>query len=323
MIRTAEFVSPGHPDKICDRISDKILDYCIKLDPDARVAVETMGGHGSIYISGEVTLDTKKEIPILHLVEDVMESRDYLNTTQVNIVQQSPEIARGVDIGGAGDQGIMVGYACDENDEYVPQEYYIARHLCRHLYEKFPYDGKTQITTDDHWITHIVTSFQNTETEELKLAVNDYMEWETEDIKIHCNPAGDWTQGGFDADAGLTGRKLVVDNYGPRVPIGGGAYSGKDPSKVDRSAAYMARHIALKEMKDRNLTECWVYLSYAIGEKEPLQSTATDGKTSWDISDKYPVYPNEIINFLELKKPIYYETSQWGAYGNGFKWDLL
>ena len=126
MIRTAEFVSPGHPDKICDRISDKILDYCIKLDPDA---VETMGGHGSIYISGEVTLDTKKEIPILHLVEDVMESRDYLNTTQVNIVQQSPEIARGVDIGGAGDQGIMVGYACDENDEYVPQEYYIARHL--------------------------------------------------------------------------------------------------------------------------------------------------------------------------------------------------
>jgi S-adenosylmethionine synthetase len=149
------------------------------------------------------------------------------------------------------------------------------------------------------------------------------MERETDDIKIHCNPAGDWSQGGFDADAGLTGRKLVVDNYGPRVPIGGGAYSGKDPSKVDRSAAYMARHIALKELKDRNLSECWVYLSYAIGEKEPLQSTATDGKTSWDISGKYPVYPNEIIDFLDLKKPIYYETSQWGAYGNGFKWDLL
>jgi S-adenosylmethionine synthetase len=323
MIRTAEFVSPGHPDKICDRISDKILDYCIKLDPDARVAVETMGGHGSIYISGEVTLDTKKEIPILHLVEDVMVSKDYLNTTQVNIVQQSPEIARGVDIGGAGDQGIMVGYACDENDEYIPQEYYLARNLCRFLYDRFGGDGKTQITADDHLITHIVTSFQNTTKSELEMAVNEWMEWETDDITIHCNPAGDWTQGGFDADAGLTGRKLVVDNYGPRVPIGGGAYSGKDPSKVDRSAAYMARHIALKELKDRNLSECWVYLSYAIGEKEPLQSTATDGKTSWDISDKYPVYPNEIIDFLDLKKPIYYETSQWGAYGNGFKWDLL
>ena len=323
MIRTSEFVSPKHPDKICDRISDKILDHCLGLDPNSRVAVETMGGHGFIYINGEVTLDTKKEIPILHLVEDVMESRDYLNTTQVTIVQQSPEISRGVDVGGAGDQGIMVGYACDENDEYVPEEYRLARSLCKYLYERFPYDGKTQITTNNHKVTHIVTSFQNTEKEQLEQSVVEYMDFEVDGIKIHCNPAGDWSQGGFDADAGLTGRKLVVDNYGPRVPIGGGAYSGKDPSKVDRSAAYMARHIALKEMKDRNLTECWVYLSYAIGEKEPLQSTATDGKTSWDISDKYPVYPNEIIDFLELKKPIYYETSQWGAYGNGFKWDLL
>jgi S-adenosylmethionine synthetase len=215
----------------------------------------------------------------------------------------------------------MVGYACDENDEYVPQEYYLARNLCRFLYDRFPYDGKTQVTTDDHWITHIVTSFQNTEKEQLEQSVVEYMDFEVEDIKIHCNPAGDWKQGGFDADAGLTGRKLVVDNYGPRVPIGGGAYSGKDPSKVDRSAAYMARHIALKELKDKRLTECWVYLSYAIGEKEPLQSTASDGKKIWDISDKYTVYPNEIIDFLELKKPIYYETSQWGAYGNGFKWD--
>jgi len=324
MIRTAEFVSPGHPDKICDRISDKILDYCIKLDPDARVAVETMGGHGSIYISGEVTLDTKKEIPILHLVEDVMVSKDYLNTTQVNIVQQSPEIARGVDIGGAGDQGIMVGYACDENDEYVPEEYRLARSLCRYIYEKFSYDGKTQITLDKYKkITHIVASFQNVSKEELEQLVVEWLDYKVDNITIHCNPAGDWSQGGFDADAGLTGRKLVVDNYGPRVPIGGGAYSGKDPSKVDRSAAYMARHIAVKELKEQGLRECWVYLSYAIGEKEPLQATCSDGHVNWDVSKKYPVYPNEIIDFLDLKKPIYYETSQWGAYGNGFKWDLL
>ena len=316
MIRTAEFVSPGHPDKICDQISDKILDTCLEQDPESRVAIETAGGHGSVHLTGEIT--TNAELDYESIVKEVCGIE---NVTH-NVVKQSNFIKQGVDVGGAGDQGIMVGYACDENDQYVPQEYYIARDLCRHLYDRFGGDGKTQITTNDHWITHIVTSFQNTVKSELELAVSEYMDWETTDIVIHANPAGDWNQGGFDADAGLTGRKLVVDNYGPRVPIGGGAYSGKDPSKVDRSAAYMARHIALKELKDRRLSECWVYLSYAIGEKEPLQSTATDGKTIWDISDAYTVHPNEIIEFLDLKKPIYYETSQWGAYGNGFRWDI-
>jgi S-adenosylmethionine synthetase len=315
MIRTAEFVSPGHPDKLCDRISDKILDTCLEQDSESRVAIETAGGHGSVHLTGEIT--TNAELDYESIVKEV----SGIDKVTHNVVKQSNEIARGVDIGGAGDQGIMVGYACDENDEYIPQEYYLARNLCRFLYDRFGGDGKTQITADNHLITHIVTSFQNTTKSELEMAVNEWMEWETDDIKIHCNPAGDWSQGGFDADAGLTGRKLVVDNYGPRVPIGGGAYSGKDPSKVDRSAAYMARHIAVKELKKQGLRECWVYLSYAIGEKEPLQSTATDGKTSWDISGKYPVYPNEIIDFLDLKKPIYYETSQWGAYGNGFRWD--
>ena len=317
MIRTAEFVSPGHPDKLCDRISDKILDTCLEQDSESRVAIETAGGHGSVHLTGEIT--TNAELDYESIVKEV----SGIDKVTHNVVKQSNEIARGVDIGGAGDQGIMVGYACDENDEYIPQEYYLARNLCRFLYDRFGGDGKTQITADNHLITHIVTSFQNTTKSELEMAVNEWMEWETDDIKIHCNPAGDWSQGGFDADAGLTGRKLVVDNYGPRVPIGGGAYSGKDPSKVDRSAAYMARHIAVKELKKQGLRECWVYLSYAIGEKEPLQSTATDGKTSWDISDKYSVYPNEIIEYLDLKKPIYYETSQWGAYGNGFKWDLI
>ena len=317
MIRTAEFVSPGHPDKLCDRISDKILDTCLEQDSESRVAIETAGGHGSVHLTGEIT--TNAELDYESIVKEV----SGIDKVTHNVVKQSNEIARGVDIGGAGDQGIMVGYACDENDEYIPQEYYLARNLCRFLYDRFGGDGKTQITADNHLITHIVTSFQNTTKSELEMAVNEWMERETDDIKIHCNPAGDWSQGGFDADAGLTGRKLVVDNYGPRVPIGGGAYSGKDPSKVDRSAAYMARHIAVKELKKQGLRECWVYLSYAIGEKEPLQSTATDGKRMWDISDKYPVYPNEIIDYLELKKPIYYETSQWGAYGNGFKWDLL
>ena len=316
MIRTAEFVSPGHPDKICDRISDKILDTCLEQDPESRVAIETTGGHGLVHLTGEIT--TNAELDYESIVKEV----SGIDKVTHNVVKQSNEIARGVDVGGAGDQGIMVGYACDENDEYVPQEYRLARSLCRYIYEKFSYDGKTQITTDKYKnITHIVASFQNVSKEELEQLVVEWLDYKVDGITIHCNPAGDWTQGGFDADAGLTGRKLVVDNYGPRVPIGGGAYSGKDPSKVDRSAAYMARHIAVKELKKQGLRECWVYLSYAIGEKEPLQSTATDGKRIWDISDRYPVYPNEIIDYLELKKPIYYETSQWGAYGNGFRWD--
>ena len=330
MYRTAEFVSPKHPDKICDRISDRILDYCLSEDRDARVAVETMGGHGHIYINGEVTIDSNKEIPVPHLVDEVLgepEIFDETHSTSVNLVKQSPEIGRGVDSGGAGDQGIMIGYACDENDEMVPQEYYLARSLCRYVYERFPYDGKTQITIDEnHRIVAIVCSFQNTEKEQLEQLITEWLDYKVDGISIHCNPAGDWEQGGFDADAGLTGRKLVVDNYGPRVPIGGGAYSGKDPSKVDRSAAYMARHIAVQELKDKQLRECWVYLSYGIGMKEPLQVTCevrtqTGTIGSYDVSDKYPCYPNEIIKFLELKKPIYYETSQWGAYGNGFNWD--
>jgi len=304
MIRTAEFVSPGHPDKLCDRISDKILDTCLEQDPESRVAIETAGGHGSVHF------------------ESIVKEVSGIDKVTHNVVKQSNEIARGVDVGGAGDQGIMVGYACDENDEYVPEEYRLARSLCRYIYEKFSYDGKTQITIDKYKnITHIVASFQNVSKEELEQLVVEWLDYKVDGITIHCNPAGDWSQGGFDADAGLTGRKLVVDNYGPRVPIGGGAYSGKDPSKVDRSAAYMARHIAVKELKKQGLRECWVYLSYAIGEKEPLQATCSDGHINWDVSKKYPVYPNEIIDFLDLKKPIYYETSQWGAYGNGFRWD--
>ena len=321
MIRTAEFVSPGHPDKICDQISDKILDTCLEQDPESRVAIETAGGHGSVHLTGEIT--TNAELDYESIVKEV----SGIDKVTHNVVRQSNEIARGVRVGGAGDQGIMVGYACDENEDNVPHEYYLARKLCKFLYDRFPYDGKTQVTTKNNWITHIVASFQNTKTPELEESVMEWVQYEVNSgrirgLNIHCNPAGDWYQGGFDADAGLTGRKLVVDNYGPRVPIGGGAYSGKDPSKVDRSAAYMARHIAKKELIRKGCKEVWVYLSYAIGMKEPLQMTCMDdvGNT-WDIPSNYPVYPNEIIKFLDLKKPIYYETAHWGAYGNGFEWD--
>ena len=324
MYRTAEFVSPKHPDKICDRISDKILDTCLEQDSESRVAIETAGGHKKVYLTGEITTNAKIDYDkIVREVSDNIESQWFEFRLEHNVVEQSNEIAQGVDTGGAGDQGIMVGYACDENDQYVPEEYRLARSLCRHLYDKFPYDGKTQVTTRGDRNIFVVTSFQNVDRITLHGEVSEWLNSEPYGLMVtHANPAGDWTQGGFDADAGLTGRKLVVDNYGPRVPIGGGAYSGKDPSKVDRSAAYMARHIAKKELIRKGCKEVWVYLSYAIGMKEPLQMTCMDdvGNT-WDIPSNYPVYPNEIIKFLDLKKPIYYETAHWGAYGNGFEWD--
>ena len=324
MNRTAEFVSPKHPDKLCDRISDIILDYCLERDSNSRVAVEVQGGHGVINVNGEITTNLESELPINDLVERVVGTGYTINS---NIVKQSPEIAQGVDTGGAGDQGIMVGYACNENDEYMPEEYRLARDLCRYIYNVYQYDGKTQGTLDSKKnIIAIVCSFQNAKREQLEQLITKWLDYKVDGIEIYCNPAGDWEQGGFDADAGLTGRKLVVDNYGPRVPIGGGAYSGKDPSKVDRSAAYIARHIAVKELKDKQLKECWVYLSYAIGRKEPLQATVkvrtqTNTFGSYDLPDEYSVQPNDIIKELDLRKPIYYETSQWGAYGNGFNWD--
>ena len=324
MNRTAEFVSPKHPDKLCDRISDIILDYCLERDSNSRVAVEVQGGHGVINVNGEITTNLESELPINDLVERVVGTGYTINS---NIVKQSPEISRGVDTGGAGDQGIMVGYACNENDEYMPEEYRLARDLCRYIYNVYQYDGKTQVTLDSKKnIIAIVCSFQNAKREQLEQLITKWLDYKVDGIEIYCNPAGDWEQGGFDADAGLTGRKLVVDNYGPRVPIGGGAYSGKDPSKVDRSAAYIARHIAVKELKDKQLKECWVYLSYAIGRKEPLQATVkvrtqTNTFGSYDLPDEYSVQPNDIIKELDLRKPIYYETSQWGAYGNGFNWD--
>ena len=331
MYRTAEFVSPKHPDKICDRISDRILDYCLSEDRDARVAVETMGGHGHIYVNGEVTINSDKEIPVPHLVDEVLgepEIYDETHTTSVNLVKQSPEISRGVDSGGAGDQGIMIGYACTHNKEMVPQEYYLARTLCRYVYNHFPYDGKTQVTIDEnHRIVAIICSFQNTEKEQLEQLIAQWLflkSKEPDGISIHCNPAGDWEQGGFDADAGLTGRKLVVDNYGPRVPIGGGAYSGKDPSKVDRSAAYMARYIAVDQLRKGgigNIEEVFVQLSYGIGINKPIQAVITTSLGEWDVSEEYDLTPQGIIEHLNLKEPIYYETSHWGAYGNGFEWD--
>jgi len=314
--RSAESVSPGHPDKLCDQISDAILDAYLEQDPRARVAVETAGGHGKLFITGEVTTPASVNIPAIvkRLAGDV-ELIEHL-------VKQSHEIARGVDTGGAGDQGIMVGYATNETPEYLPLETILSRRLNQHLYEIWPHDGKTQVTLKDGVIVAVVASFQHSPGNELRGSVEEWLadQKTSKSVAVHINPTGDWEQGGFDADAGLTGRKLVVDNYGPSIPIGGGCFSGKDPSKVDRSAAYMARRVAVDYLRLRHAREVYCYLAYSIGVAEPLEATVIiDGKQ--ELVEGYDLTPAGIIKALDLRKPQYEETARYGHFGNGFTWD--
>jgi S-adenosylmethionine synthetase len=314
MLRTAECVSPHHPDKLCDRISDAILDAYLEKDPSSRVAVETVGSHGRIFVTGEVTTKAK-EIDIPKIVSEIAGEGYALD---LHIVAQSPEIAQGVDTGGAGDQGIMTGYATRETDTYMPKEYELARKLCQAVYEKYPYDGKTQITLDEAGeVLSVVCSFQNAPTELLKKLVEANI---PNAKNYHINPAGDWSQGGFDADAGLTGRKIIIDNYGPEIAVGGGAFSGKDPSKVDRSGAYMARRVAVDYLeKYPKADKVLVKLAYAIGHPEALMAVAiVDGVP--EKVEGYDLTPKGIRSFLQLDAPIYKDTASWGHFGRGFNW---
>lgn len=319
-LRTAESVSPKHPDKLCDQISDAILDAYLVQDPNARVAVEAVGGHGEVFVVGEVTSTATVDIePIVERLAGNVHLRH-------KIVQQSPQIANGVDTGGAGDQGIMVGYATNETPEYLPLEVVLARNLNKYLFELWPYDGKTQVTVRDGNIETIVASWQNVPNTKLSTQVYTWLKHQdkkvlgADAVQLHINPAGDWDQGGFDADTGLTGRKLVVDNYGPRVPIGGGCFSGKDASKVDRSAAYIARKIAVDTLKNHNAKEVYCYLAYAIGVAEPVEAIViVDGKEK-RVSG-YDLTPVGIIKQLKLKSPQYEQTARYGHFGNGFAWD--
>lgn len=317
--RTAESVSPKHPDKLCDQISDAILDAYLARDPDARVAAETCGGHGVVFVTGEIT-SSAEDVDIEGIVHQIAGDNIEVHT---KIVKQSPEIAQGVDTGGAGDQGIMIGYACDETPEMLPLEVVLSRHLNEAIFKKYPYDGKTQITlAPDGSVESIVASFQNVDKETLEKEVMQFVKEYglAGKLELHINPAGDWHQGGFDADTGLTGRKLIVDNYGPAVAIGGGCYSGKDPSKVDRSAAYMARRIAVDYLRERKAHEVLVRLAYAIGYAEPLEKTVIIDGVPEEITG-YNLTPRGIIEYLDLKRPIYEETARYGHYGHGFAWD--
>ena len=319
--KTAESVSPKHPDKICDQISDAILDAHLAEDPDARVAVDVAGGHGKVFVTGELT-SKAINVDVPAIVKRLAGDVELIE----HIAAQSPEIANGVDTGGAGDQGIMVGYATNETAELLPLEVVLARKLNQNLYERWPFDGKTQVTTKDGKIVSIVASFQHASQAELTKQVLDWIKTEPlavagDDVKLHINPAGDWEVGGFDADAGLTGRKLIVDNYGPRIPIGGGAFSGKDPSKVDRSAAYVARKVAIDYLKARGAKEVYVYLAYAIGYDQPLEATVVIDGTE-EIVTGYDLSPNGIIKLLDLKRPIYEQTARYGHFGyEGFSWE--
>ena len=289
-IRTAEFVSPKHPDKMCDIIADSLLDTYLAGDPKSRVAAEIMGGHGHITLSGEVTSATDVDIAkVVHgIVGDSYEVHAYL-------VKQSPEIAQGVDTGGAGDQGIMIGYATRETAEFMPREYALARELCKKIYAVYPYDGKTQVTIDGDRITCVVASFQNSKTPDLlKLAQGAI----TADEYL-INPAGEWNMGGFDADSGISGRKIVIDNYGPEIGVGGGSFSGKDLTKVDRSGAYIARRIAVDYLKKMPAARvCRVKLAYAIGKAQPVMAVAeVDGVTM--PVEGYDLTPAGIAAFLK------------------------
>ncbi len=324
MKKTAEFVSPGHPDKICDFIADSILDAYLEEDKNSRCAIEVMGGHNLITINGEVT--SKVNVDIESIVKKVVGNSFKIIS---NIVKQSPEIARCVDIGGAGDQGIMMGYACDENEEMVPLEYYFARAICNHIYLKYPYDGKVQVTLDDNkkdFQNTIVASFQNVSKEDLEEIVKDWLGNNTVrffkffQYSLYINPAGDWTQGGFDADTGLSGRKIVVDNYGPEIPIGGGSFSGKDYTKVDRSGAYMARRIAVDYLKKYKAKEVYTKLAYVIGIPEPVMAVVIVDGQHMEIED-YDLTPAGIYNNLKLNNIKFSETSNWGHFGRGFEWD--
>jgi S-adenosylmethionine synthetase len=321
MKKTAEFVSPKHPDKICDFIADSILDAYLEGDKFSRAGIEVMGGHNLVTINGEVT---SRANPDIEAIVKKIVGADYQVISK--IVLQSKEIAQGVDIGGAGDQGIMKGYATTETKSYMPLEYILARNLCQKIFEVYPYDGKTQVTIDGDRVTTVVASFQNTKNDELLKLVKNIIEAdltvqsELDKVEYLINPAGEWTQGGFDADTGLSGRKLIIDNYGPEVTIGGGSFSGKDYTKVDRSGAYMARKMAVDLLKKYNAKVVETKLAYAIGKCDPVMAVATiDGKEI-EITD-YDLTPKGIYNYLKLDNLKFADTCTWGHFGRGFEWE--
>jgi len=361
---TSESVTEGHPDKIADQVSDAILDACLEQDPYSRVAAETLTATGLVVIAGEIT--TKAYVDFQTLVRGVVASIGYdnalygfdSNTCAVisTINKQSGDIAQGVDTGGAGDQGMMFGYASNETPELMPAPISLAHKLCRQLTlvrksGKLPYlrpDGKSQVTVeyDENGkparIDAVVISSQHSETvsnEDLHADILKHViqavlpaAWLDEHTKYHINPTGRFVIGGPMGDTGLTGRKIIVDTYGGAGRHGGGAFSGKDPTKVDRSAAYMARYIAKNIVAAGLADRAEVQLAYAIGVAEPVSvliDTFGTGKISAAkltelVRANFALTPKKIIETLNLRRPIYRQTAAYGHFGRTepeFTWE--
>ncbi|MFA5840894.1 MAG: methionine adenosyltransferase [Candidatus Paceibacterota bacterium] len=341
---TVESVTSGHPDKICDQISDAILDAYLTLDPMSRVAVETFGGHGKLVIGGEVTSTGK--VDYVKIAREVYKEIGYNDELEISahIVTQSPDIAMGVDTGGAGDQGIMYGFATDETPEFLPKGVVLAHKLARSLEEKrkadeikwLGPDGKTQVTYTEGKLNTVLVSTQHSPDvtlEEIKKEITEKIinpllsPEEQNTVKILVNPTGKFVQGGFEGDTGLTGRKIMVDTYGGLIPHGGGCFSGKDSTKVDRSGAYMARYVAKSLVAGGYGKEVLVSVAYAIGMAEPLMIEAINekGENLAEIVRKnFDFKPLAIIEHLGLRNPIFRETAAYGHFGKAnLPWEKI
>lgn len=343
-MQTVESVTEGHPDKVCDQISDAFVDEYLKIDPKSRVAVETFGAHGIVMVGGEVT-SRNATVDAESLVRRVYKEIGYNDDIEVlvNIQQQSPDIAMGVDTGGAGDQGIMYGYATNETPEYLPKAVAYVQALAQRLAflrKNHPDcgwimpDGKTQVTMDKGRVITVVVSTQHREDitqEEIRATlISKLIEpviGDCDGVEIFINPTGRFVIGGFAGDSGLTGRKLMVDTYGGLLPHGGGAFSGKDATKVDRSATYMARFAAKNIVANGLANNCLVSVAYAIGRAEPvmLRAVSKDGKDLSDVLKRnFDFRPNAIIEQLGLQRPIFRPTAAYGHFGRpGFPWEEI
>ena len=371
---TSESVTEGHPDKLCDYISDSILDSYLSLDPYSRVACETVAGNGEIYITGEIT--SNAEVDIEQVVRNAIKEVGYCDSKAdidyktcnviVKLSKQSADIALGVDksletkqgnqeLLGAGDQGLMFGFACDETQELMPLPISLAHKLARQLtlvrkqniIDYIKPDGKVQVTVEyendkPKRVDTIVVSTQHKENIDLNILKQDIKrevinkivpsELLDENTKYFINPTGRFIIGGPLGDSGLTGRKIIVDTYGGYSRHGGGAFSGKDPTKVDRSASYMARHIAKNVVANGYSSKCEVQLAYAIGVANPVSvyvntfgtNTIPEEEISNKIIKKFDLTPNGIINYLDLRRPIYRLTTNYGHFGKeNLSWEKI
>ena len=374
---TSESVTEGHPDKVCDQISDAVLDAILEQDPNGRVACETTACTGLIHVMGEIT--TSCYVDIAHIAREVVRDIGYdrgkygfdCDTCAVvtSIDEQSADIAMGVDkslenkegtdselSNGAGDQGMMFGYACDETPELMPLPLSLAQKLCKRMAEvrksgQVPYmrpDGKSQVTVeyDEHnrpvRVDTVVISTQHDPDVSLEQIRKDMIEQVAtavipadmldENTKYYVNPTGRFVKGGPAADSGLTGRKIIVDTYGGSAPHGGGAFSGKDPTKVDRSAAYAARYVAKNVVAAGLATKCQVQLAYAIGVARPVSvlvetfgtGVVSDEKLEEAVEKVFDLRPTAIIRDLDLRRPIYRQLAAYGHMGRedlGVRWE--